>query len=186
VEIKSGHAFLATRGGGVRSDVPLRRSANERLDRLFLAYGLRGRPVRSTAEVLAELIDGCLAGGAFELGAATYDMTRLLTGQLDAYVEPGARLVAEVPMMRAAFERVGGGHVLNNSPYDLAAAVLICQEGGAVVTDAAGEPLEDRPLLGSGAEFQMSCVAAANPGLHAKLLAAVERGMARLRAAAAT
>ena len=40
--------------------------------------------------------------------------------------------------MRAEFERVGGGAVLNNSPYDLAAAVLCLEEAGAVVTDAYG------------------------------------------------
>ena len=34
---------------------------------------------------------------------------------------------------------------LNNSPYDLAAAALCLEEGGAVVTDAPGGPLGDRP-----------------------------------------
>ena len=68
--------------------------------------------------------------------------------------------------MRAEFERVGGGAVLNNSPYDLAAAALILEEAGAVVTDAYGRPLRDRPLLGSGPEFQMSVVATANAALH--------------------
>jgi myo-inositol-1(or 4)-monophosphatase len=108
-------------------------------------------------------------------------MTRVLTGQLDAYVEPGPRLVEEVPGLRAEFERVGGGAVLNNSPYDLAAAWLCLVEGGATVTDAAGEPLDDRPLLGSSAEFQMSTIAAGNAALHARLVAEVDRGIARLR-----
>ena len=63
--------------------------------------------------------------------------------------------------MREEFERVGGGAVLNNSPYDLAAATLCLQEAGAVVTDAYGRGLGDRPLLGSGHEFQISCVAVA-------------------------
>jgi fructose-1,6-bisphosphatase/inositol monophosphatase family enzyme len=76
---------------------------------------------------------------------------------------------------------VPGGHVLNNSPYDLAAAVLCLTEAGAVVSDACGRPLEDRPLLGSGPEFQMSIVAAGNADLHAYLLEAVDAGMARLR-----
>ena len=57
-------------------------------------------------------------------------MTRIATGQLDAYVEPGPRMVADVPGMREEFERVGGGAVLNNSPYDLAAAVLCLEEAG--------------------------------------------------------
>ncbi len=83
--------------------------------------------------------------------------------------------------MRAEFERVGRGAVLNNSPYDLAAAVLILEQAGAVVSDADGRPLDDRPLLGSGHEFQMSCVAAANAGLHEAILAALDRGIDRLR-----
>jgi fructose-1,6-bisphosphatase/inositol monophosphatase family enzyme len=70
--------------------------------------------------------------------------------------------------------------VLNNSPYDLAAATLVLEEAGAVVTDASGRSLGDRPLLGSGAEFQMSVVAAANPELHAKILVAVDAGMERV------
>ena len=101
--------------------------------------------------MLGELIDASsVGGGTFDLGSATYDMTRIATGQLDAYVEPGPRMVADVPGMREQFERVGGGAVLNNSPYDLAAAALCLEEAGAVVTDAYGAPLDDRPLLGLG------------------------------------
>lgn len=185
VEIKAGDRFLAVRGQGLQSTAPVRLSATTGLHRLFWTYGLRGRPARPTAEVLGDLIDrSSVGGGTFELGSATYDVTRVLTGQLDAYVEPGPRLVEEVPGMRAEFERVGGGHVLNNSPYDLAAAVLCAREAGAVVTDAAGRPLDDRPLLGSGAEFQMSVVCSASTALHAALIAEVDRGVARLRALA--
>jgi myo-inositol-1(or 4)-monophosphatase len=159
----------------------VRLSANERLDRMFWTYGFRGRPARALTEVLAELIDASsVGGGTFDLGSAAFDVTRVLTGQLDAYVEPGPLLVEEVPGMRAEFERVGGGAVLNNSPYDLAAAVLLAEEAGAVVTDARGEPLGDRPLLGSGADYQMSIVASANPALHAKILAEVAAGIERL------
>ena len=85
-------------------------------------------------------------------------MTRIVTGQLDAYIEPGPRMIDDVPGMRAEFERVGDGAVLNNSPYDLAAAAICLEEGGAIVTDAYGQPLAERPLLGSSHEFQMSCV----------------------------
>ena len=181
VEIKSGTGFVAVRGAGLRPAPTL--SRNEDPGRMFWTYGLRGRPARQTVEVLADLIDGSSVGGAtFDLGSATYDMTRIATGQLDAYVEPGPRIVSDVPGMRELFERVGGGSVLNNSPYDLAAAVLCLLEAGATVTDAHGRSLADRPLLGSGAEFQMSCVAAANGSLHAKICASIEAGVARLLA----
>jgi myo-inositol-1(or 4)-monophosphatase len=108
-------------------------------------------------------------------------MTRVLTGQFDAYAEPGPALIAAVPAVRAEFERVGGGAVLNNSPYDLAAAALCLEEGGAILTDAFGKSLSDRPLLGSGADYQMSVVAAANVGLHAQIIEELTLGLARLR-----
>jgi myo-inositol-1(or 4)-monophosphatase len=133
------------------------------------------------AEVLGDLIDASSVGGAtFDLGSAAFDMTRVVTGQLDAYVEPGPRLVADVPGMRAEFERVGGGAVLNNSPYDLAAAALILEEAGAVVTDAYGRSLAGCPLLGSEHEFQMSVVASANRALHEAILAALDAGFSRV------
>jgi myo-inositol-1(or 4)-monophosphatase len=181
VEIPSGAVFLAERGRGVLESPPLRLSENRRLERMFWAYGLRGRPARPTAEVLGDLIDASSVGGAsFELGSAAFDMTRVATGQLDAYVEPGPRLVEEVPGMRAEFERVGGGAVLNNSPYDLAGATLVLEEAGAVVTDAWGRPLEDHLLLGSGPDFQMSVVAGANEALHGRILQALDVAMRRI------
>jgi myo-inositol-1(or 4)-monophosphatase len=181
VEIPSGTVFLAERGAGVVESPPVHLSANQRIERMFWSYGFRGRPARATAEALAELIDASSVGGAtFELGSASFDMTRVVTGQLDAYVEPGPRLVADVPGLRAEFERVGHGAVLNNSPYDLAAAALVLEEAGALVTDAYGRPLSDRLLLGSDAAFQMSIVASANPALHARILAAVDEGIRRV------
>jgi myo-inositol-1(or 4)-monophosphatase len=180
VEIKSGRAFFARRGDGLDPAPSL--SANGDVSRMFWAYGLRGRPMRAMAEVLGDLIDASsVGGGTFDLGSATFDMTRIATGQLDAYVEPGPRMVADVPGMRAEFERVGGGAILNNSPYDLAAAVLCLREAGAVVTDAYGRSLSDQPLLGSGPEFQMSCVAAANRELHGLILSEIDAGIGRLR-----
>jgi myo-inositol-1(or 4)-monophosphatase len=181
LELKSGHAFVAERGKGIEPAPTL--SANTALERMFWTYGFRGRPARALVEVLAELIDTSSVGGAtFDLGSATFDMTRIATGQLDAYVEPGPRIVDDVDGMRSEFERIGGGAILNNSPYDLAAAALCLEEAGAVVTDAYGGSLAERPLLGSGHEFQMSCVAAANPELHAAICASIDAGIERLLA----
>jgi myo-inositol-1(or 4)-monophosphatase len=186
VEIPSGAVFLAERGSGIVEGPPVRLSANERIDRMFWTYGFRGRPARPTTEVIGELIDRSSVGGAsFELGSAAFDMTRIVTGQLDCYVEPGPRLVADVPGMEEEFRRIGGGELLNNSPYDLAAAALVLEEAGAIVTDAYGEPLSGRPLLGSGGEYQMSIVCAANRKLHDAVLAEVDCGVARLAKRAA-
>ena len=181
VEIKSGAVFLAERGCGIVEAPPVVLSRNPRLDRMFWTYGFRGRPARALTEVLAELIDASsVGGGSFDLGSAAFDMTRVVTGQLDAYVEPGPRMIADVPGMREEFLRVGGGAVLNNSPYDLAAAVLILEEAGAIVTDARGSGLGSNPLLGSGERFQMSVVASANRALHERILEAVDDGILRL------
>ena len=181
VEIPSGTVFLAERGAGVVEGPEVRLSRNERIDRMFWTYGFRGRPARVTVDVLGDLIDASSVGGAtFDLGSAAFDMTRVVTGQLDAYVEPGPRLVADVSGMREEFERVGGGAILNNSPYDLAAAALVLEEAGAVVTDAYGRPLRERPLLGSGEDFQMSVVAAANESLHGRVLEAIDAALRRV------
>jgi myo-inositol-1(or 4)-monophosphatase len=188
VEIKSGALFVAERGKGIElrspnggSPAPALSRATE-LSKLFWTLGFRGRPALPLVTVLEELIDTSSVGGAvFDLGSATYDLTRIVTGQLDAYLDVGTRIVEEAPALRERFEEVGGGAVLNNSPYDLAAAVLCVEEAGAVVTDAHGGPLAARRLLGSGHDYQMSCVAAANEGLHTLILEVLERGFDRLR-----
>lgn len=187
-EIKTGTTFLAERGAGLEvrtaagDEVPARLSGNADIGRMFWTLGFRGRPAVPLVTVLGELIDASSVGGAvFDLGSAAFDMTRIATGQLDAYLDVGSRMIDELPSMRPRFEGVGNGAVLNNSPYDLAAAVLCLEEAGAVVTDAFGRSLAARPLLGSGHEFQMSCVAAANAELHAAILPWLERGFERLR-----
>jgi myo-inositol-1(or 4)-monophosphatase len=181
VEIPSGAVFLAERGRGLVESPPVRLSPNADIERMFWTYGFRGRPARPTVEVLGDLIDASSVGGAsFDLGSACFDMVRIVTGGLDACIEPGPRLIDERPELRADFERVGGGAVLNNSPYDLAAAALVLEEAGASVTDAYGRSLHSRPLLGSGHEFQMSLVAAANPALHTKLIAAIDAGISNV------
>jgi myo-inositol-1(or 4)-monophosphatase len=183
VEIKSGDWFVAVRGSGVCSARPVRLSASVDVRRMFWGYGFRGRPVRPTVEVLAELIDASsVGGGTFELGSQAFVMTRIVTGQLDAVIEVGSRLIDDVPGMRREFEQLGDGHVLNNSPYDLAAPWLCLTEAGGIVTDGWGEPLDRRRLLGSGHEFQMSSISAANRELHGQLVGAIDRGVARLKA----
>lgn len=185
VEIKTGDWYLAVRGAGVESTRAVGLSANVDVSRMFWGYGFRGRPARQSVEVLAELIDASsVGGGTFELGSQAFAMTRIVTGQFDAVVEVGSRVIDEIPGIRAEFERVGGGQVLNNSPYDLAAPWLCLTEAGGVVSDGWGEPLDHHRLLGSGHEFQMSSISAANGRLHAQLVRAVDAGVERLRAVA--
>ena len=85
--------------------------------------------------------------------------------------------------MRAEFERVGDGAVLNNSPYDLAAAAICLEECGAVVTDAYGEPLARSPA--ARLEPRVPDVVRAPPPtreLHAAICAEIDAGIERLRA----
>ncbi|MHB8175367.1 MAG: inositol monophosphatase family protein [Thermoleophilia bacterium] len=189
-EIKSGALFTAVRGEGVSitgadgepSAVIL--SENTDLARLFWTIGFRGRPARALIEALGDLVDASSVDGAvFDLGSATFSITRILTGQLDAYVDVGPRMIEEVPEVRPLFERVGKGAILNNSPHDLAAVGLIAREAGAFFGDGWGNSLSERLLLGSEHEFQMSCIAASNGELAGRIVAAVDEGIDKLRAA---
>jgi Archaeal fructose-1,6-bisphosphatase and related enzymes of inositol monophosphatase family len=183
VELKSGARFSARRGAGVRADDELAPSANEDLDRLFWASGYRGRPAMLLTSLLEPLIDrSSVGGGFFDLGSASYILTRLVTGQLDAYVDPGPRLVADVTGAAEDFRRVGGGRILCNQPYDIAAAALIVSELGLPITDAWGRPLDDAPLLGTGDDTLVSTLAAANAALHEGILDALEVRFQELQA----
>jgi myo-inositol-1(or 4)-monophosphatase len=182
-EIKSGHRFIARRGAGVKADQPVRLSPNTDLGALFWTAGLRGRPAMPITIVLEELIDGSgMRGGYFDLGSATFNMTRIVTGQLDAYVDVGRYLVDVRPGLEAAFRRVGDGAVCTNFPYDVAAAALIVQEAGGVVTRPDGSSIAGHPAVGSGDGYGIAVVASASPALHDRLLATIAEGMARLRA----
>ncbi len=187
-EIKNEARFEAWRGGGAAMYLEGERREivihpHHDLSTLFWTLGFRGRPALPTVLVLEELIDvSSVDGGLFDLGSATFCITRLLTGQLDAYVDVGDRMLREFPELEEMFLRVGHGHPLNNSSYDLAAANLVAREAGLVITDAFGNPLDGYPLLLSGRAGQLSCVAAVSPDLHAAILRCIERGMERMRA----
>jgi myo-inositol-1(or 4)-monophosphatase len=186
-EIKEGGSFRARRGGGVRAEDAggrprvIELSGTVDLDRLFWTIGFRGRPAAELVTVLGGLIDRSSVDGAvFDIGSATYSMTRILTGQLDAYVDVGPRLIEIAPWVEARFREVGKGGVLNNAPYDVAASTLILEEAGCPVTDALGQGLHDRPLLGADMDYQMAVVASANPVLQEAILDEVGRGTSRL------
>jgi myo-inositol-1(or 4)-monophosphatase len=186
-EIKTGARFSAHRGRGARGEdaegrpVPLRPSGNTDLSALFWTAGLRGRPLMPTSVVLEELVDGSgMGGGYFDLGSAAFNLTRIATGQLDAYVDVGRRVVDEVPSTEPAFLAAGEGAVCTNFPYDVAAAALVVLEAGGMVTHADGRPLDDHPAVGSSRAHGLAVLGAANGELHARLLEAVDRGIGRL------
>jgi len=186
-EIKNDAWFEAQRGKGSRMfidgeerEIVVR--PQEDISTLFWTLGFRGRPALPTILVLEELVDrSSVDGGIFDLGSATFCISRLLTGQLDAYVDVGDRMIREAPQVEEMFLRAGHGHVLNNSSYDLAAAGLIAAEAGIAVSDAFGKPLDTYPLLASGRAGQLSCVAAVTPELLRTLIAEIDTGMQRMR-----
>ena len=186
-ELKSGRRYFATRGEGARAELegfamPIARSANTDLRALFFATGMRGRPVVAMSVLLEDLIDqSSMHGGFFDLGSATFDMTRIVTGQLDAYVDPGWYALNELPELEPAFRVAGNGAVCTNFPYDVAAATLIVQEAGGVVTAADGGSLDPYPAVGSGDGYGLAVVASASQRLHDQLLDSVAQGMRRLR-----
>lgn len=188
-ELRSGARFSAGRGRGARAEaadgtsIAVRPSANADLAAMFWAVGTRGRPIRPVTAVLEHLIDGvAMHGGHFDLGSVAFDLTRIVTGQLDAYIDVGRRIVDEVPSTEPEFLRVGRGSICANFPHDVAAAALILAEAGGVVTGADGRPLDDHPAVGSDREHGLSVVAAGNPRLHRAILDEVDRGMIRLAA----
>lgn len=188
LELTTAASFEATAGGGVRvagRSVAPRETAD--LSSLFWAGGFRGQPAVALATVLEGIFDVPGSRGAFfDQGSAAYSLTRVATGQLDAYVDPGQAMVETVPGMEGAFRRVGGGHILNTTTYDTAAGYLLLWELGLPVTDALGRPLGGVPLLdGDGKASLVSTVAASTASVHEELLARVSLGLDRLRDAQA-
>jgi myo-inositol-1(or 4)-monophosphatase len=186
-ELKSGARFHARPGAGAVAEtvdcdpIPIVPSANTDLRALFWTAGLRGRPLMPVSVVLEHLVDGSgMGGGYFDLGSAAFNLTRLVTGQLDAYVDVGRRVVDEVPATEAAFLAAGEGTVCTNFPYDVAAAALIVRAAGGVVTHADGRALDDHPAVGSSRAHGLSVLGASNAELHRELLAELDAGLARL------
>ena len=107
-------------------------------------------------------------------------LTRLVSGQLAAVIDVGNRIMRDHPSTRDRFVAIGGGKVVSLFTYDIAAAALIAEEAGAVVTDAFGHSLGSTPLLDSSEANLTSICAAATPELHRILLKAIERGSAEL------
>jgi myo-inositol-1(or 4)-monophosphatase len=185
-EIKSRAVFTGLRGGGARiaiesSPAEPSLSSTADLHDIFWTAGYRGRPAEDLTMVIGELIDlSSVDGGYFDLGSATYSITRVVTGQMDAYVDVGQRMVEEVPGVRQTFLDVGHGNVLNNYPYDLAAAVVIASECGCTVSDASGGSLDGHLLVPAEGWGQLSSLITSNKELHRKILASLDSGMVKL------
>ena len=93
-----------------------------------------------------------------------------MTNQLDVCVDLANRYYRDLKgIVEDQFINAGRGAVLGICPYDFAAALLIVEEAGCIVTDAYGKSFDDVLLLDSGVGNQRSLIASANTELHEKL-----------------
>ncbi|MBI2424041.1 MAG: hypothetical protein HYV27_14520 [Candidatus Hydrogenedentes bacterium] len=177
MEIMSGRTFYAERGKGAKifEQEHFRKpklSDNSNLESVTWSMTVPARPAELIFPTAARLIDlTSLKGGFFACNATAYSLTRLVTGQQDACVDFAGRYLKDIPeLVRDHFINAGRGSVLGMAPYDLAAACLIAEESGCIVTNAYGKKFDDVLLLDSTEANFQSMIAASNATLHKKLL----------------
>lgn len=175
-EVKTGnwlyadHTGTDLETGGFAGPVPAL-SGTEDLERMFWSLEFNGHPARLMIDAYGHLIDDSANRGAvYVFNSASFSLSRIITGQMDAYVDIGNRLLRDRPESEADFRRVGHGSILHLFPYDIAAAVYVAERAGVVVTDAYGKSLHETTLLDIGPMNQRSCIAASTPELHRRLL----------------
>jgi myo-inositol-1(or 4)-monophosphatase len=150
---------------------PVRPSPTTDLAEMLWSIELTAHPIDELVRVYGHLIDGSVrSGGVFVFTSSSFSLTRLVTGQLDAHVDVGHRLLMDDPSLHGRFAAVGGGAISCLFPYDIAAAAFIAEAAGCRVTDAYGESLARLGLVTDKSKAnQCSVVAAANPALHRAL-----------------
>lgn len=183
IELKSGHVisaepgrvYLARRIDGPEEQIDgSRMSKKTDLSRMHWAFEQCARPVKATARILGDLIDASsFAGGAFIFNSSSYAISRVVVGQLDAYIDPYVALLRgpDGDQWEAYSRSLYGGRVFGLFPYDIAAAAYIAKEAGAVVCDVKGESLDNIALTQSSIDSLLSCLVASNRPLADTLLA---------------
>ncbi len=186
-EIKGNLVFSAARGEGAQirdeagNAIEMRLSPTTAIANTALTLGVVGAPLDLIFNALQTVVNPTtVRGGFFILNSSAYELTRLITGQLAAVVDVRNRLIRDFPANRERFLETGGGRLLCLYGYDVAAAALIAQEAGCVLTDAWGQSLNDWNLLDTTEANFGSLVAATNAELHAALMTEINAGFARL------
>jgi len=141
-------------------------------ERMFWSTELTAHPIMHLARAYEDLIDGSVALGAvFVFTSSSYSLTRIVSGQLDAHVDVGHRIVQDNPDLINDFLKVGRGKLVTLFSYDIAAAAFILIKAGGIVTDAYGGSLDDLSLItDKSLSGQCSIVAASNPELHKNIM----------------
>lgn len=186
-EIKHDDLFWAARGQGAHWIGP---SGVEKSARLLpiteisqapLTFEVVARPFEWIGIALGEIVNTAgMKGGCFLLNSTAFSLTRLMTGQLAATIDIGNRILRDFPASRPRFLELGLGKPLGLFAYDIAAAALIAQEAGAIVTDAYGNSLAGTRLLDTSEPNLQSILSASTPELHEALLSEIHAGIAKL------
>jgi len=136
-------------------------------DRLRWSLNTAGRPARLLFPVMADLIDASNLTGSFNSSnSTTFALSRIATGQLDAHMDVADRIYIDIPESAPWFPQVGDGRLTGSQPHDLAAAALVVEAAGGIVSDAWGRSLEHVPLLAEGHAANLSTVAACSREVH--------------------
>lgn len=175
LEIKSGNYFYADSFKSKIIDSHLKTSTLKNkinTTNMFWSTELTAHPVKQIVKVCGELIDGSVTLGAvFVFTSSSYSITRIITGQLDAHVDVGHRIVKDHPNLINEFMKVGRGKIVTLFPYDIAAAAFILIKSGGIVTDAYGKPLDDLILItNKSLEEQCSIIATSSKNLHHEII----------------
>src|SRR5579871_4680913 len=186
-EIKGSLTVSAERGAGIEiidgNGLPVepKLSPTSEIAPMAWACEVVGAPLELIFQVLRDLANPTtVRGGFFILNSSAFELTRLVTGQLAGVVDVRNRLLKDFPQTRERSRAYGGGRLLCLYGYDLAAAALIAQEAGCLLTDAWGRDLAGWKLLDTTESNFGSLIAASNATLHARLLAAIAAGFENL------
>ena len=121
-EVKTGHWMYADAfsdgisSGGYPDPLPALR-ATEDLERMFWSLEFNGHPARLMLDAYGHLIDDSANRGAvYVFNSASFSISRIITGQMDAYVDIGNRLLRDHPETESDFRRVGHGSILHLFP----------------------------------------------------------------------
>ncbi|MEC2019224.1 inositol monophosphatase family protein [Bacillus velezensis] len=144
---------------------------------MFWSLEFNGHPAQLMTDAYGHLIDqSANNGGVFVFNSASYSISRIITGQMDAYVDIGNRLLKDDPKLLSDFQQVGNGQVLHLFPYDIAASIFLAKKAGVVITDAYGRSLDETLLTDLSYQNQQSCIAASTKELHQTLLDQIRWG----------
>ena len=173
LELKTGNLFYAEAGKGVLlqgsdPNLAINPSRSSGLESLRWSFEFVGRPVAGIIKNIGSLIDySSFKGGIYIFNSSAFAITRLVTGQLDAYIDITGLLVDEGNSHTPQQHPSGSHQVMGLFAYDIAAAFLIAREANCIITDSGGDPLDNQSLV---AKDILSCVAASNAELHRRLL----------------